>query len=124
MSDEIQTPETIRERGRVWLRGITLVAIGMLLVTDVAMYSMYQTMHSRVVSQDHRIERLQQMVANMIKANQNAEKIQKIKTQVESIDVQVTELTTTLKAEVTVKAEVTAKAEIAAEEASKKKRRR
>jgi len=97
-SDEPQSAEPPRDR-RSWLRAIAAVFVGFLFVGEVALYSLHKALRSRVEAQDHRVERLQEMVADMIKANQNAEKIEKIETQVDSIGVQVTDLTTTIKAQ-------------------------
>lgn len=88
-----------------------VLLVGALLIGDVALYSMYKALRSRVEGQDHRVERLQQMVTDMLKANQNAEKIEKIETQVDAIEGQVTDLSTTLKAQ-------------SAESSSRAKRRR
>lgn len=102
-------------RERRWWVWITVAAVlGTLLVVDVVLYSLYKALQSRSQGQDHRIERLEKMVTDMIQANQNAEKIEKIETQVDGIEVQVTELTSTIK-------EQDAKAQSSK---SKKKRRR
>lgn len=84
-------------RGRGLLRAFVGVLIALLLVGDVALYSLYQALRSRVWSQEHRVERLHKLVTDMIKANQNAEKIEKIETQVDGIETQVSELTETIK---------------------------
>jgi uncharacterized protein HemX len=118
MTDQApETAETPRERGRFIFRVVLPVAFLAVLMADVALYSMVQALSSRVEAQDHRLERLQKMVTDMIGANQNAEKIEKIETQVDGIETQVNELTTTLKKEA-------ADAEEAKEAAAKKKKRR
>lgn len=113
-ADEPQTAEQPRDR-RNWLRAVVAVVVLLLLVGDVALYSLYKALRSRVEAQDHRVERLQDMVTDMIAANQNAEKIQKIETQVDAIGVQVTDLTTTIKEQ---------DADTEQEKVSKKKKRR
>jgi len=108
-----QTSEN--RRRRLWLRGVAFFAVFLLLVGDLVMYSAYQTLSSRVEGQDHRIERLQKMVTDVVKANRNAEKIEKIEGQVDNIETQMTDLTTTIK-------EQDAEAEIEAALPKKKKR--
>jgi hypothetical protein len=98
MPDETETLEAPRER-RNWLRIGGALLVTFLLISNIALYSLHKALTSRVEGQDHRIERLQQMVTDMLKANQNAEKIEKIETQVDSIGVQVTDLTTTIQAQ-------------------------
>ena len=94
--DESTPQPSENSRIRLWL-GAAIFAVCLLLVGDIVMYSAYQTLSSRVEGQDHRIERLQKMLIDMIAANQNVEKIEKIEGQVENINVQMTDLTTTIK---------------------------
>lgn len=97
LEESAPTSEKGPERLRQWLRVIVAVFVASLLVGDLAMYSLYQALRSRVEGQDHRIERLQKMVTDMLKANRNGKKIEKIETQVNNIGVQVSDLTTTIK---------------------------
>lgn len=92
-----QNPEN--GRSHFFLRGSLFVAVCFFVISDVALYSAYKALSSRVQAQDHRIERLQKMVTDMIKANQNAAKVQKIETQVSNIETQVNDLSTTLQEE-------------------------
>lgn len=95
----VEENESLQEAPRErppWLWVIIAVTIGYLLVADIALYSMYRALQSRVEGQDHRLSRLQQMVLEMIKVNRNAEKIEKIETQVDAIGVQVSDMTTSL----------------------------
>lgn len=100
------------------LRTTFAVVLTVLLVGNVALYSLHQTLNARVESQEHRIQRLNKMLTDMLTANQNAEKIEKIKQQVSGIEGQMDDLTTTIKAQNAVEAKKSA------EEKKPPKRRR
>ncbi len=87
------------ERIRGFLRIIFGICLGVLLVGDIALYTLYQTLSSQNESQERRIERFSKMVNDLLVANQNAEKIEKIEQQVNGIEDQITGLTDTLKAQ-------------------------
>jgi hypothetical protein len=89
--------DAARDRFTTLFRIVVALTLGGLLVGDIAIYSLYQAMRSQVEAHEHRIERLDKMVADMLTTNDNATKIESINTKVDSIDVQVQELTTTLK---------------------------
>jgi hypothetical protein len=99
------------------MRTAVAVVVAVLLVGDVAIYSLYQALLSRVQSQEHRLERLDKMVNDMVVANQNAEKIEGIETQVDNIETQISDLTKVIKEQDEYTAAVAA-------EAAKKKGRR
>jgi uncharacterized protein HemX len=116
-SAEPAATEGARERVRGWMRTAVAVVVAVLLVGDVAIYSLYQALLSRVQSQEHRLERLDKMVNDMVVANQNAEKIEGIETQVDNIETQISDLTKVIKEQDEYTAAVAA-------EAAKKKGRR
>ena len=77
----------------IFLCGIVVV----LIIGDIALYSLFQTMQSRVELQESRIERLTRNVTDMLTTNENAKKIQKIETQVDGIRTELEEVTSVLK---------------------------
>lgn len=89
--------ETPQNRVLSWFRVVVALVMGALLVGDVALYSLYQAMRSQVEAHEHRIERLDKMITDVLATNQNAIKLEAITTKVDAIDVQVQELTSTLK---------------------------
>jgi hypothetical protein len=87
------------ERLRHWLRMVYAVLLAVLLVGDIALYSLYQAEHSRVNSLDHRIERMDHMLMDLLAAQGNAEKIEKIEQQVTGMQGRMDDLATVLKEE-------------------------
>jgi len=87
------------ERLRSILRIAFSALLGVLMMGDVALYSLHQAMKSQVDSQEHRIERLNSMISDLLMTNRNAEKIEKIEQQVNGIDGQVQAITETIKAQ-------------------------
>lgn len=87
------------ERLRAFLRVAFAVCLSVVVMADVALYSLHQALHSRVEAQEHRIERLNKMLTDTLAANQNAEKIEKIGQQVTGIESQMDDLTTAIKAQ-------------------------
>jgi len=81
------------------LRMVYAACLAGLLVAVVALYSMHQAVYSRVEAQDHRIERLNKMLGDVLSSNANAEKIEKIEQQVSGIGSSLDELNANLKAE-------------------------
>jgi cytochrome c-type biogenesis protein CcmH/NrfG len=86
-SEEIATNESSEstERGRSLLRMVFAGILGVLLVGDVAMYSLYKAMESRVESQDRRMDRMNKMLTDSLTSHDNAEKIAGLETQVEGL---------------------------------------
>lgn len=87
------------ERLRSALRLVFACCLGACLIGDVLLYSLYQALRSQSDSQEHRIERLNNMVSDLMMANDNAKKIEKIEQQVNGIEGQVSDLTATIKAQ-------------------------
>ena len=87
-----QAAEASKERVSRGTRVALALLFLLVLVGDVTIYSSYQALRSTVEHQDHEIERLEEMVTNMLAANENAKKVEGIETQVESIDGQLTDL--------------------------------
>lgn len=87
------------DRLRSILRMMFAVCLAVLLVATVALFSLYEALKSQTESQEHRIERLNNMVSDLLVANENAQKIEKIEQQVNGIEGQVTELTDAIKAQ-------------------------
>ena len=107
------------ERFRTILKTTFAVILAVLLMGHVALYSLHQALYSRVESQEHRIERLSKMLTDMLTANQNAEKIEKIEQQVTGIGGQMDDLTDAIKAQ-----NAAAAAELEESPKNKKKGRR
>jgi len=116
----ISVLENKGERLRSILRIAFSACLGILLMGDVAFYSLHQAMKSQVDSQEHRIERLNSMISDLLMSNQNSEKIEKIEQQVNGIDGQVQAITDAIKRQDKKAAEAEAEAE--AEPKKKKKR--
>lgn len=87
------------ERLRSVLRLVFACCLAACLIGDILLYSLYQALRSQSDSQEHRIERLNNMVGDLMMANENAQKIEKIEQQVNGIEGQVTDLTNTIKAQ-------------------------
>ena len=87
------------ERLRSLLRLIFAGCLGACLIGDIWIYSLYQALRSQSDSQEHRIERLNKMVSDLMLANDSAKKIEKIEQQVNGIEGQVSDLTATIKAQ-------------------------
>jgi len=75
----------LRERIRSVLRAVFAVALGVLLVGDVALYSLHKALEARVESQDRRIERMNSMLTDLLSSRDNAARIELIETQVDGI---------------------------------------
>jgi len=105
-----------RTRARV-LVGICLAVF---FLGDVFLYSHHRALQARVESHERRIERLDKAITDLLMANDNAEKIEKIEQQVVGIDGQMDDLTTFLKDE----AKAEAEAQNVAEDPKKKQRKR
>jgi len=84
---------------RSMLKVVFGVTLGVLLVGDIFLYSLHQALSARVENQERRIERINQIVDDLLISNANAEKIEKIEQQVNGIDGQVHELTDAIKAQ-------------------------
>lgn len=95
----LPTVESNGERLRTLLRMAFAVSLAVLLVATVALFSLYETLKSQTESQERRIERLNNMMGDLLVANENAEKIEKIEQQVNGIQDQVTDLTDVIKAQ-------------------------
>lgn len=104
------------EGTRGWVRVVLGMCVATLLLGDVFLYSHHQALQARVENQERRIERLDKVVSDLLLANENAEKIEKIEQQVDGIDGQVQELTKAIKAQ-------NAKAEEPAPDPEPKKRK-
>jgi len=98
-NEELETQPAIGERFRSLLRITVVSVVGALLIGDIFMYSLYQSLRAQVENHDRKIERLNRALDDLKTSNANAEKIEKIKQQVEGIDGNVTEMTATLKAQ-------------------------
>jgi uncharacterized coiled-coil protein SlyX len=83
----------------MWLRTLFALCLGALFVGSIALYSLHQALHSRVESQEHRIERLNKMLTDMLASGANAEKIEKIEQKMSGIEASLDELNATLKHE-------------------------
>ena len=118
-TESLQVLQNASERFRAALRITFAVVLAVLIMGHVALFSLHQALHSRVESQEHRLERLNQMLSDMLAANKNGEKIERIEQQVNGIESQMNDLTTTIKAQ---DATVAAEAEVAVPAPSKKKR--
>lgn len=123
MSEE-GTPETIEpattgklenednggwERLRGWLRLTFAVILAVLLVTDVALYSLYQAEHSRVESMAHRLDRTEHMLLDFLASQDNSEKLEAIEQKMSGIESRLDELTAQLKQEAKDKKDATSK---------------
>jgi len=75
-----------RERIRSVLRAVFAVILGVLLVGDVALYSLHKALEARVESQDRRIERMNAMLTDLLASRDNAARIELIETQVDGIE--------------------------------------
>ena len=95
----LDTVDANGERFRSRLRAAFGVLLAVLLMGNILMYSLYKSLQARVQNQERRIERFYGVVDNLLLANGNAEKIEKIEQQVESIDGQMKELTDVIKAQ-------------------------
>jgi hypothetical protein len=96
-----------RERVLSWFRiGIALI-LGVLLVGDIALYSLYQALRSQVEAHEHRIERQDKLITDMLSTNENAVKLEAITGKVDNIEIRVQELTTAVKEEAAGNAETT-----------------
>jgi len=87
------------ERFRSLLRVVFGVILGVLLVGDIFQYSLHKTLSGRVENQERRIERLNRMVNDLLTANENAQKIEKIEQQVDGIDDRILDLTDAITAQ-------------------------
>jgi hypothetical protein len=67
------------------LRMIFAVCLGGLMMGDVALYSLYQSVHSRVEAQDRRIERMNKLLTDLLASRDNAKKIEEIEQQVDGV---------------------------------------
>jgi hypothetical protein len=104
------------ERLRSILRMAFAACLAGLLVSTVALFSLYESLKSKTDSQEHRIERLNSMISDLLMTHENAQKIEKIEQQVNGIEGQLGDLTDTLKAQ-------DAKAEAELEPAPTKKKK-
>lgn len=98
-NEELETQPMVGERLRSLLRITTVGILGVLLIGDIFMYSLYQALRAQTENHDRKIERLNRALDDLRTSNANAEKIEKIKQQVDGIDGNVTEMTATLKAQ-------------------------
>lgn len=87
------------DRLRGWIRIFTFMAFCTLLVMNLFLFSLYQGHEAQMDNQNRRIERLNGNVQDLLKSNQNAEKIEKIKQTIDGIDSHVQELVTVLNEE-------------------------
>jgi len=92
-------PVENKEPLRSFLRITFAVCLGVLLMGDVTLYFLHESLKAQVSSHEYRIERLNGMVSDLMMANDNAEKIEKIEQQVNGINGQVRELTAVIKAQ-------------------------
>ena len=109
MSDEgAPTPDTpvntgpqpiLGRKPSMWVWGGIGLVVSVLLAGDIALYSLYQTQLSRVDTMEHRVDRLSNMVTDLLKSSDNAEKIEKIGQKVNQIDGQMKEITDVIKAQ-------------------------
>ena len=106
MSDSPESPEDrlllqnfddMIERFRPVLRWLVFVSFLVIVTADAFLYSVYQADHSRVVTMDRRIDRLETMVTEAIHAKENAEKIKTIESQVKSIETEISGVADLLK---------------------------
>lgn len=85
------------DEGNVWhVRPWVVLMFSLLLGTNVVWFSFYKTVESDIVAQEQRITRLQKLVSQLISANENAVKIQRIEHQVDVIDNRLSDLSNTL----------------------------
>ena len=82
---EILANGELKERRGNLLRLIFAAILGVLLVGDVAMYSLHKAMASRVESQERRMDRMNKMLNDSLTARQNATKIEGLETQVDGL---------------------------------------
>jgi len=78
-----------RERVRSIVRGAFAVILGVLLMADVGLYSLYKALEARVESQDRRLERVNALLTDLLNSRDNASKIEEIEIQVDSIEKQI-----------------------------------
>ena len=76
----------IGERLRGILRSVFAVILGVLLMGDVALYSLYKSVEARVESQDRRMERMNSTLTDLLSSRDNAARIELIETQVDGIE--------------------------------------
>lgn len=87
------------DRFRSLLRVVFGVLLGVLLAGDIFQYSIHEALSARVENQERRIERLNRMVDDLLTANENAQKIEKIEQQVDGIDDRIHDLTDAITAQ-------------------------
>ena len=88
------------ERWRGWLRLAFAIILGILLVGDVGLYSLYQAEHSRVESMSRRLDRTEQMLMDLLASQDNREKLEAIEQKVVGLAGQIDDLKTHLQNEV------------------------
>lgn len=94
MSDKLPSlPEVSK---KFWIQVFCSLAIISVVVSDVVLYSEYQALKSKVGMQQHKVDRLQSMLIDLLQSNQNAEKLEHIEVKVQSIETQVNDLTVNL----------------------------
>jgi hypothetical protein len=71
---------------------IFAVCLGALMMGDVALFSLYKSVQSRVESQDRRIERMNKLLTDLLASRDNAMKIEEIEQQVEGVATAVEDL--------------------------------
>lgn len=81
-----------RARSGRTLRMIFAVCLGALMMGDVALFSLYKSVQSRVESQDRRIERMNKLLTDLLASRDNAMKIEEIEQQVEGVATAVEDL--------------------------------
>lgn len=80
------------EHMRPWIA----LVFSLLLGTNVLWFSFYKTVEFNIVAQEQRITRLQRLVSQLISANKNAVKIERIEHQVDVIDHRLSDLSRAL----------------------------
>lgn len=76
------------ERWGGWLRFTFAVILGVLLVGDVGLYSLYQAEHSRVESMSRRLDRTEQMLMDLLASQDNRKKLEAIEQKVIGLEEQ------------------------------------
>ena len=89
----------VERKFHVWLWGALSLGTAVLLTGDITLYSLYQTELSRVDTLEHRVDRLNNMMTNMLKSSDQSEKIEKIGQKVTQIDGQMKEITDAIMAQ-------------------------
>jgi hypothetical protein len=81
-----------KQRSGLLLRTTFGALLGVLMMGQVALYSLHKAMESRVESHERRIERSSKLLTDLLSSRDNAAKIEEIEQQVVGIEGQIGEL--------------------------------